>query len=531
MDQVVLSIQQSEPIVKGHISKPPRAREANLLIRIDARARETLQQQIYADIRRAILDGIVAPGARLQSSRALADDLRVSRTTTLLVFEQLTAEGYLTAQRGSGTFVAQELPDDLPRASSIARRASGVKHPPLSKRGSALVSTPPAALRAAIGGPPCAFRLGVPALDLFPVHLWSQLAGRRLRSLTLGQLDYGDSAGFRDLRAAIADHVQSTRGTRCTVDQVLIVAGAQRGLALACDLLLDPGDAAWLEEPAYPGARSALAGAGARIVPVPVDDDGLDVDAGRRLARHARLAYVTPSHQFPLAVPMSLARRLALLRWASEARAWVIEDDYDAGFRYGARPLPCLHGLDIDGRVIYIGSFSKTMFPALRLGFLIVPPDLLDNLMAARRAADVHPPMLEQTVLADFMAAGHYERHLRRMRSVYRERVEALMSGAQRYCAGVLTIRPVRTGLHAIADLDCVSARSVTREALNRGLEMMPLGHYYTGPGRNDRSLVLGFAAVRPEALLAGMEQLARAIDAAKRPGRSGFAAGKAAAR
>jgi GntR family transcriptional regulator/MocR family aminotransferase len=271
-----------------------------------------------------------------------------------------------------------------------------------------------------------------------------------------------------------------------------------------------------MEEPGYPGARSALLGAGARIVPVPVDAEGLAVEAG---ARGARLAYVTPSHQYPLGVPMSLRRRLALLRWASRAGAWVIEDDYDSEFRYRARPVPCLHGLDVDGRVIYVGSFSKTLFPALRLGFLIVPPDLQEGLVAARAAADQHPPVLDQAVLADFIGEGHFARHLRRMRMAYRERLEALTDAAARYCRGALRLRPTRTGLHAIADLEGADAGRVSREAAARGVEATPLSAYYAGRGRRANALVLGFAAVRPEAARRGMERLAAAIAAARQRG------------
>jgi GntR family transcriptional regulator/MocR family aminotransferase len=378
-----------------------------------------------------------------------------------------------------------------------------------------VVASPAGARR--LDGPPRAFRLGTPALDLFPVALWSRLVGRRLRSVTTGQLDYGDAAGLRALREAIAAHVQVARGTRCDAAQVLVVAGAQQGFELACRLLLDPGDRAWMEDPGYPGARSALRAAGARIVPVRVDDEGLDVAEGARRAGEARLAYVTPSHQYPLGVPMSLPRRLALLKWARTARAWVIEDDYDSEFRHGARPLPCLHGLDVDGRVIYVGSFSKTLFPALRLGFLIVPPDLQPPLAAARAAADQHPPTLDQAVLADFIAEGHFARHLRRMRAVYRERLQALAAAAERYCGGVLRVRPVRTGLHALADLDGVDAARVSVEAATRGVEATPVSAYLAGRGRSLNGLVLGFGAVRPEASRRGMERLAAAIEAARR--------------
>ena len=488
-------------------------RAASLLVRLDARRRQGLQQQIYAGIQRAILDGVVGPGTRLPSSRALAADLGVSRTTTLLAVQQLQAEGYLAARRGSGTAVAAELPDDLVPG-RVPRDSRRLRHPALSRRGAGLVRVRQGARR--LDGPPRPFRLGTPALDLFPVGVWSRLVNRRLRSVTAAQLDYGDPAGLRGLREAIADHVQAARGTRCGAEQVVIVAGAQQGFELICRVLLDPGDRAWMEDPGYPGARSALQAAGARIVPVPVDADGLDVSHGIRRGRDARLAYVTPSHQYPLGVPMSLPRRLALLRWAHAARAWVIEDDYDSEFRYGARPIPCLHGLDSDGRVIYVGSFSKTLFPALRLGFLIVPSDLHDELVTARAAADQHPPTLDQAVLADFIGEGHFARHLRRMRVAYRERLEALIAAAEHYCGGALTVWPARTGLHALADLDGVAAARVTHEAAARGVETAPLSAYVTAGRPSSRTLVLGFGAVRPEASRRGMERLAAAIEAAR---------------
>ena len=487
---------------------------ASLLVRIDSRLRDGLQLQIYRSIRRAILDGVVGPGTRLPSSRALAGDLGVSRTTTLLAVQQLQAEGYLTARRGSGTSVADQLPDDLVTRDG-GRPAPGVRHPALSRRGTAVAAVREGARR--LEGPPRAFRIGTPGVDLFPVSLWSRLVSRRLRGVTAAQLDYGDPAGLRALREAIAAHVQTARGTRCGADQVLVVAGAQQGFELVCRLLLDPGDRAWMEEPGYPGARSALRAGGARIVPVRVDDEGLDVDRGARRAGDARLVYVTPSHQYPLGVPMSLPRRLALLRWAHAARAWVIEDDYDSEFRYGTRPIPCLHGLDADGRVIYVGSFSKTLFPALRLGFVIVPSDLRDRFVAARAAADQHPPTIDQAVMAEFLVEGHFARHVRRMRVAYRERLDALRAAAERCCRGVLSVRPVATGLHALADLHGVDAARVSLEAAKRGVEAAPVSAYFAGKEPALNALVLGFAAVPPDAARRGMERLALAIEAARR--------------
>lgn len=487
-------------------------------VHLDPRAAENLQTQIYRAIRSAILDGRLPPGARLLSSRALAEDLGVSRTTTLLAYDQLTAEGYLTARHGSGTFVGLDRPDDLPRVHPH-RPATPVPHPPLSRRGAALAGVPSPAWR--LAGPACAFRIGVPALDDFPHRLWARLVNRRLRTTTTAERDYGDATGQLPLREAIAAHVSSARGTSCSADQVIVVAGAQQGLALVAHMLLDPGDRAAIEDPGYPGARSALVGAGAVLRAVPVDRDGLDIAALRRMAGGAKLAYVTPSHQFPCGVTMTLQRRLALLHWARAARAWIVEDDYDSEFRYGDRPVPCLHGLDVDGRVIYVGSFSKSLFPALRLGFLIVPSDLRPALMTMRMAADVHPPVFDQLVVADLIGEGHYDRHLRRMRGLYRERLEALDDACRRRCAGALRLHPVRAGLHTIAELaPDVDEDRVAAEAAARGIELMPLSSYHTGAGEPQRGLVLGFGAVGVEAIQTGVERLALALEAAWRPAR-----------
>jgi GntR family transcriptional regulator / MocR family aminotransferase len=486
-----------------------------LFVRIDPQAPEPLQVQVYARIRRSILDGVIVPGARLPSSRSLAADLGISRTTAVLAYDQLLAEGYLTARSGSGTFVTRDLPDERPNERA-AMRTRAPAHPPLSRRGIALAATRPSATK--IDGPPRAFRIGTPALDLFPTQLWTKLATRRAKQVTIGQLDYSEAAGVRALREAIADHLSRARGTSCTADQIIVVAGAQLGLELIARLLLDPGDDVWMEEPGYPGARGALVAAGARIRAIPVDANGLNVEHGARRAGEARLAYVTPSHQFPLGVPMSLPRRLALLAWARGARAWVIEDDYDSEFRYATRPMPCLHGLDPDGRVIYVGTFSKTLFPALRLGFLVIPPDLRDMILAARRASDIHPPVPQQTILADLMIGGHFDRHLRRMRTEYQSRLDALTEAATRHCGDAAHLRPVTTGLHAVLDLHDLDDRRVTTEAFARGVEVMPLSAYrfdQRSPATN--ALILGFASVPPDRLESGMERLAAAIEAVRR--------------
>ena len=484
------------------------SRPASLPIFLEQPSGRTLQEQIYQSVRRCILDGLVCADRRLPSTRSLAADLAVSRTTVLLALEQLRAEGYLVSRQGSGMFVAPRLPEH--RAPCVMPRVERVSRPPFSARGY-LLSRVRAPDRRKPSTAACAFRLGTPALDLFPQRLWSQITRECLRAMRPAQRDYSQLAGLGALRIAVAEQVQA-RGTRCDADQVQIVAGAQRGLGLIAHLLLDPGDDAWMEDPGYPGARGALGAASANLIPVPVDTDGMIVD--ERRAR-ARLAYVTPSCQFPLGIAMSLERRRRLLEWARRSRAWIVEDDYDCDIRYQGQPLPCLHGLDPDGRVIYVGTFSKTLFPALRLGFLIVPRDLTSGFVGARLAADLHPPVLEQMVLAAFISRGHYARHLRRMQAAYAERLEALRRAIDR--SGLpLALRPVRAGMHAVLDVEGVSAELVHEEAAALGVETMPLSAYYLA-ARAPNALLVGFGAVTPAAIRAGVTRLARAIEVARR--------------
>lgn len=484
---------------------------ATLPIQVQGTGAETLQEQIYSGIRRCILEGLIGAEQRLPSTRSLAAFLGVSRTTVLLAVESLYAEGYLVSRRGAGMFVARDLPDSRPRPAPPGHLALVEGHPLLSARGRALAAARGPDRRTS--GPPRPFRLGTPGLDLFPVQTWSRLARQCVSAAGVSRLDYSPLAGLAALREAIAEQVRA-RGTRCDPEQVIVTAGAQRALDLVFHLLLDHGEPVGMEEPGYPGAYSALLAAGARPVPVPVDQDGMQVQA---LAAHpgVRVAYITPSHQFPLGVPMSLERRQRLLDWARSSRAWVVEDDYDCDFRYRAQPLPCLHALDPDGRVVYVGSFSKTLFPGLRLGFLIVPHDLAEGFVHARLGSDVHPPALEQAILAEFMARGHYQRHLRRMQAAYAERLDALRRAIDESGAP-LRLHPVHTGLHAVADLLGADAEDVFTEAAARKIEVMPLSHYYAGTGPAPNALVLGFAAVSAEVIRADFPLLAAAIERAR---------------
>jgi GntR family transcriptional regulator/MocR family aminotransferase len=314
------------------------------------------------------------------------------------------------------------------------------------------------------------------------------------------------------LREEIAAYLGAARAVECGWEQVIVVSGSQQALDLAARVLLDPGDAAWVEDPGYAGARGALIAAGARIVPVPVDEEGLRVSDGVRRAADARLAYVSPSHQYPLGATMSVSRRLELLAWASRTGAWVLEDDYDSEYRYTGRPLEALQGLDAEGRVIYLGTFSKVLSPALRLGYLVVPPDLVDPFSAARELTDRHSPLVEQAVLARFIAEGHFARHIRRMRTLYAERQDILVEAAAGDLRGLLDVRPAEAGMHLVGWLpDRTDDREAMRRAAARGVEAIALSMYGIEPPARG-GLLLGYAAVGEAGIRAGVRRLAAAL-------------------
>jgi GntR family transcriptional regulator/MocR family aminotransferase len=475
-------------------------------------ADKPLHRQLYESLRALVLDGRLASGAQLPATRVLARELGLSRMTIVQAFEQLIAEGYLTGKVGAGTFGASSLPDDL-------RRGRRPEPPPavapqqdraLSRRGAVIAATPVVTVRDE--GRPRAFRPGLPALDAFPFDVWRRVAAARFRRPPLELLAYGDPAGYAPLRQAIAGYLGLSRGVRCAAEQVIVVAGSQQALDLIARLLLDPGDSAWVEEPGYMGARAALVGGGAHLVAVPVDGEGLDVAAGVARAPAARLAYVTPSHQYPLGVTMSVARRLALLEWAAQRGAWIIEDDYDSEYRYSGHPIPAMQGLDLQRRVIYVGTFSKVLFPGLRLGYLVVPEELVAAFTAARALSDRQPPALEQAVLADFIEQGHFLRHLRRMRALYAERQAHLIELVHRELAGRLALAPSAAGMHLVGWLPAdADDRAVAQRARAHGVEAPPLSAYALGrlprPG-----LVLGYTAVEDQELAAGVRRLAAAL-------------------
>lgn len=458
-----------------------------------------LAVQLARHLRDAILGGQLAAGERLPSSRRLAAHLAIGRNTVLAAYDQLLAEGFVAARAGSGTVVAP-LPPPAPPEAPAAR--------PLSKRVALLmaVETP----RGRGWGETLA--PGVPDLSAFPWPEWSRLLARRWRRPARDLLVPDNAAGHPGLRAAIADWLGRSRAVRCTADQVMIVSGSQQALDLAARVLLDPGDTVLTEDPCYPGLRGVLRAAGAQVAAVAVDGDGFDVAAAERAWPEARLAWVTPSHQYPSGVTMAPARRLALVEWARRHQGWIVEDDYDADFRHAGPPLAALQGLDRDHRTIHLGTFSKSMFPGLRLGWLVLPADLVAPFVTARRLADMAPPSLTQAAMADFMAEGLFARHLKRMRALYAARQAVFLRACQTHLSRFGTVQAGDAGLHSVLWLhDGLDDRTLAAKALAAGFQCPALTDYRAHPG--PAGLVLGWGNVPDARMEAVVGKLAAALE------------------
>jgi GntR family transcriptional regulator/MocR family aminotransferase len=456
-------------------------------------SKRPLHRLLFTELRTSITAGTLRSGVRLPSTRELAVQRGVSRKTAEGAYAQLEAEGYVERRVGSGTYVCDlRLP--------VARTARLEGRRMLSTRGRAAgksaACVEPREVRA--------FAAGMPALEYFPIATWQRLLSSHARSLSSSSLVYGDPAGDETLREAVASYLNAGRGVHCDAGQVVIVSSSQEALHLLAQLLLDPGDSAWIEDPGYYGARAALTGAGARVVPVPVDEDGLDVAAGEALAPDARVAYVTPSNQYPLGATMSLERRLALLAWARRSNAWIIEDDYDGEFRYDARPLTAIQGLDSAGRVIYVGTFTKSLYPSLRLAYLVLPPDLVESFVIARTQVDGHPPPFLQRVTADFIQFGHFDSHLRRMRSLYRERRDLVLRLLTKTS---FELGPAHAGFRVVA-FTTGNDRAFAERGARAGLELPTLSRLYLGKPR--QGLVLGYMGLPHAVLTQSVKALAR---------------------
>jgi GntR family transcriptional regulator/MocR family aminotransferase len=488
---------------------------------LDQNASAPMYRQLYERLRSSILAGHLESGTRLPSTRVLASTLGVSRTTTALAYELLLLEGYLESRVGDGTRVAHLQPEQLFQGDRNAQgldASDTAETPPpaFARRGQVLIDMPyPEGFygeQARRGR--SLFLVGQPDVTAFPYETWARLVARHARHSLQAVSCYQYVQGYLPLRQAIAMHIGVTRGVHCSPEQIILTTGGQGALDLVARVLLDPGDAAWVEDPGYSGARGALLAAGAQLVAVPVDEKGLDVEAGRQLCPEARLAIVTPSHQFPTGVTMSLSRRLALLEWSREAHAWIVEDDYDSEYRFSGRPLEALHGLDRAGRVLYIGTFSKVLFPSLRLGYLVAPAELLTALIATHRLLAVHLPLLEQLALADFIAEGYFARHVRRMRQLYNERRNALVDALRRELGNKLDVTVPEAGMHLAVWLPKgMSAQAVAQRAAASGLHILPISHFSLRPLQRD-GLLLGFASASPQELRAGVQTLALALQA-----------------
>jgi GntR family transcriptional regulator / MocR family aminotransferase len=471
---------------------------------------------LYEQLRTSILSGQLAAGTRLPPTRALAAETGLSRNTVLAAFGQLQSEGYITGRQGSGTYVARLLPEQLLSSSggaspTPARHAGTTAM--LSARGERLAQARRVPLPSVLGQKPrgTSFLIGLPALDAFPFDTWGRLYSARFNKSGPQLMRYDDPAGYRPLREAIASYISTARGIHCLADQVIVTTGSQQALEFCARMLLDPGDAAWLEDPGYLGARAALISASARIVPVPVDESGLDVSAGIDLDPAARLAVVTPSHQFPLGYTMSLERRLALIEWAGAHNAWIVEDDYDAEFRYVGKPHAALMAIDAHQRTIYVGTFSKVLFPSLRLGYLIAPPHLVDGFLAAHLSTDIHAHLIDQAVVADFMDQGHFGRHLRRMRVLHHERQHRLIQESHRI-SDEIRLAPSDGGLHLLGWLaDHRDDRAVARSALRQGVHVWPLSTHYIRPQKRS-ALLLGYAGTTKDDMRDGVAVLDKVL-------------------
>jgi GntR family transcriptional regulator / MocR family aminotransferase len=461
-------------------------------------AHTTLTSWLYQELRRAILERRLPPGTRLPATRDFAVQYGISRGTVVTVFEQLQAEGYLISRVGAGTRINERLSQDVFKKQAPHQRARNLPGP---IRG---LSTSRTALP---------FRPYEPALTEFPVEIWARVAGRRLRMASSSLLAGGDPRGYAPLREAIAAYLGSSRGVNCTAESVVVVSGVQQGLDLIARLLIKPGEPIWVEDPGYFGAIAAFRQAGAKIIPVPVDEAGLSVSQGKKLCNVTKGAYLTPAHQFPLGMAMPVERRMAVLKWAHEAGAFLVEDDYDSEYRFEGRPIPALQGLDKAESVIFLGSFNKVLFPSLRLGYLVAPPWLLDPLLALRLSIDFHPPSLDHAILCDFITEGHLGRHIRRMRDMYAERLATLHDEARKYLSGLLDLSPIQAGLNTAGFLrNGMSSRQAEALAANHGIEALGLDRF-TLKRRGVEGLLLGFAAFEERQIRRGIVALAGALN------------------
>lgn len=468
-----------------------------------------IRDQVYHALRNAILDGRLAAGSKIPSSRALAEMMRISRNSVIAGFERLTDEGYLMTRKGAGTFVTQHIPDRLhaphtPPTPHPVPAIDGSVNPDITELAKEQENQHDGAMNRL-------FAPGVGCTDLFPHDLWGRLMGRVWRQSRRELGLHTSPYGYQPLRQAIGRYVQATRGVNCHEDCIIIVNGIQQALNLSARVLLTRGDEVWLDDPGYNGARGVFASVGATIRPVRVDADGMDIQDGITHYPHARLVYTAPSHQFPLSGTLSLPRRLALLEWAEKSKAWIFEDDYNSEFRFAARSLQALQGLDKHHRVIYAGTFSKMMYPEFRLGFLVVPPQLREQFGVTKYYSDLCNGYLEQAILARFIEEGHYARHVRRIRKACYERKAALVAAIEDYFPGRMTVHPTDSGVHVVCWLNGLTANEVVEKARGLGMGIQTFSRYCLRPMTRE-GILIGFANHPQASLREGIRQLAAAL-------------------
>lgn len=470
-----------------------------------------LRDQVYKTCLAAIVAGRVAPGARLPSARQLAADWRIARNTVDDAIAQLQSEGFLVRRVGSGTFVAAQVPGRSPGSAPPKRRQPSA----LGRKALSSVSVRGRSASAdyASSSAPRAepFVAGLPALDAFPLALWRRLAARRWRVGGSALLGYFPALGHAPLREAVARLLAAARGIDCDAGQLMIVNSSVQAIDLIARVLLEPADSVWIEDPCFPNLRAALAMSGARVAGIPVDSDGIDVDYGRRVAPGAGLVYVTPSCQYPLGVTLSLERRLALLRFAGQSGAWIVEDDYQSEFNYEGRPLAAIHSLDRGERTIYVGTFTNSVFPSLRIAYLVLPRSLVPVFRAVRRQLDDHTHGFMQAVLADFIDGGHFAAHLRKMRALYHARRDVLAAACARELERA-QLGPTTAGMNAVLHLPARCAdEDFVKRADAAGLRLLPLSRYRSGPRRRN-GLLLGYTGLSERRIAGGIGRLARAM-------------------
>jgi GntR family transcriptional regulator / MocR family aminotransferase len=483
----------------------------DLLISLDRKSTIPIYQQLAEELRHAVLQGRLKPNQKLPPSRVLAKSLEISRATVTQSYEQLLSEGYLEARRGSGTFVCSQLPDEYLQSQLINRyilKSSELTM--LSQFGADIL----AINQLEIPEPQdeISFRFGSPAAEEFPIKLWRRLLSRHCNNFPAFLNYIPDAAGYFPLRMAITDYLGRSRAVQCSAEQVIIVNGSQQALDLIARLTLDSGDWVAVEDPGYLGARHCFKGQGAKLQAITVDSEGLDVETLSQYPQSFKLLYVTPSHQFPTGVTLSLSRRLALLQWAQQTGTLILEDDYDSEYRYGAQPIPALQGLDKNSTVIYVATFSKILFPSLRIGYLVVPSAWIPLVSRAKWLCDRQSPLLEQYALTDLIAEGHFEQHIRRMRHLYNKRRQVLVNTLKHYFGLRVTILGENAGIHLMAKIEtALPDEIVIQEAKLLGVGLISAqGYYLTSPKTGE--FIFGYAQVDEIQIKQGIQKLSQVL-------------------